>query len=237
MHTWLGLALGRPARDFMRAPSGLPPAFRACRGLGCRAMQTGARAAVRAAKTPPPPPPTLHRCRCFRRPGNHPGGHIDRSRRRTKPAHRAHGKGGNDARTAEGRVGTVELDAGGRPGLGWWWWLQQGPGLRRAGAQEQQQAAFEGAESRVRKSSIPEMRPRSPMKDKPTTRRPPAGLEMDDLDPLGSVAALASPEALAGPTYDLREAALEISIMRREKPLDGVPQLMHDELCAVDPRS
>ena len=39
------------------------------------------------------------------------------------------------------------------------------------------------------------------MKDNPTTRRPPAGLGIDDPDPLGSGATLASPEALAGPTY------------------------------------
>ena len=38
------------------------------------------------------------------------------------------------------------------------------------------------------------------MKDKPTTRRPPAGPGMDDPDPLGSGAALVSPEALTGPT-------------------------------------
>jgi hypothetical protein len=39
------------------------------------------------------------------------------------------------------------------------------------------------------------------MKDKPTTRRPPAGPGMDDPDPLGSGAALANPEAHAGPPY------------------------------------
>ena len=59
-------------------------------------------------------------------------------------------------------------------------------------------------ESRARKGGIPETRPRSPMKDKPTTRRPPAGLGMDDPDPMGSGVALASPEASAGPMYAVR---------------------------------
>ena len=40
------------------------------------------------------------------------------------------------------------------------------------------------------------------MKDNPTTRRPPAGLGIDDPDPLGSGAALARPEARATPTHE-----------------------------------
>ena len=90
------------------------------------------------------------------------------------------------------------MDAGGWPGLGWWCWLRKGPGRRRAGTQQQQQAAFEGGHTYMRSAWS---RPRSPMKDKPTTRRPPAGLGMDDPDPLGSGAALASPGAHAGPPY------------------------------------
>ena len=78
------------------------------------------------------------------------------------------------------------MDAGGRPGLGGWWWLRQGPGSRCAGAQDQQQAAFEGAESRVRKGGIPETRPGSPI-DLPTPR--------------ADCASKARPEAHASPTY------------------------------------
>ena len=57
---------------------------------------------------------------------------------------------------------------------------------------------FEGGHTYMRSAWS---RPRSPMKDKPTTRRPPAGPGMDDPDPLGSGAALANPEAHAGPPY------------------------------------
>ena len=101
----------------------------------------------------------------------------------------------------EGRVRRVEMDSGGWPRLGWLEWLRQGPGRRRGRTQEQQQAAFAGAKSRVRKGGIPWMRPRSPVKDKPTARRLLARLGMDDPGPLGSGAALTSPEARAGPTY------------------------------------
>ena len=94
------------------------------------------------------------------------------------------------------------MDAAGRPGLGRWCWLRQGPGWQRAGAQEQQQAAFEGAESRVRTGGIPETRPRSPMKDKPAARRPPAGLGIDDPAPLGCRGALARVQARAGPPHE-----------------------------------
>ena len=126
-----------------------------------------------------------HGARCFCHPPSRPLSHSGRWSRLTWPAHRAHREGRNDARAAEGWVRRVEMDAAGRPGLGRWCWLRQGPGWQRAGAQEQQQAAFEGAESRVRKGGSPETRPRSPVKDKPTTRRPPAGPRIDDPGPLG----------------------------------------------------
>ena len=95
------------------------------------------------------------------------------------------------------------MDAGGRPGLGWWWWLRQGPRRRRAGAQEQQQSGLAGLESRVRRAAYLRRGPevQSPMKDKPTTQRPPAGLRIDYPVPPGSGEALARAGARAGPTY------------------------------------
>jgi hypothetical protein len=95
------------------------------------------------------------------------------------------------------------MDAGGRPGLVWWWWLRQGPRRRRAGAQEQQQSGLAGLESRVRRAAYLRRGPevQSPMKDKPTTQRPPAGLRIDYPVPPGSGEALARAGARAGPTY------------------------------------
>ena len=117
-----------------------------------------------------------HRARCTCCPPSHPGGRIGRSRRHMRPAHKAHGGGRNDARAAEGRVRRVEMDGGGRSGLSWWSWLWQGPVWQRGCAQEQQQAALERQDSRVRRAAYLRSRPKSPMKDKPAARRPPAGL-------------------------------------------------------------
>ena len=92
--------------------------------------QTAASAAVHAAAMEPAAPATLPAATA--------------AEAASRCLHRVHGKGRNNARTAEGRVRTVEMDAGGRPGLEWWWWLRQGPGRPCTGAQDQQQAALEG---------------------------------------------------------------------------------------------
>ena len=97
------------------------------------------------------------------------------------------------------------MDAGGRPGLGWWWWLRQGPGWRGGGAQEQRQAAFERPHRAGRRGSTPEKRPRSPMKDKPAARRPPAGPRIDDPGPPGWGVRIGGAQARAGPTYLRRQ--------------------------------
>jgi len=109
----------------------------------------------------------------------------------------ARGRAETMRKRPKGRVGTVEMDAGGRPGLGWWWWLRQGPGSRCVARRRSSRLRSRGRKAGFERAAYlrSEMRPRSPMKDKPTTRRPPAGLGMDDPDPLGSVAALANPEA------------------------------------------
>jgi hypothetical protein len=103
-----------------------------------------------------------HRACCFCRPSSSPRSRIGRWSRLTRPAHRAHGKGRNDAPTAEVRVRTVEMDAGGWPGLGWRWWLRQGPGRRRVGAQEQQKPRSRGRAGREL-ASVPRPR-RTPEK-------------------------------------------------------------------------
>ena len=100
-------------------------------------------------------------------------------------------------------------------------------------------------ESRVRKGGIPETRPRSPMKDKPTTRRPPAGLGMDDPDPMGSGVTLASPEAsvVSGvplhhqPFVDKRREAFLRNSRRSQKPLDSVRVAADDARPAVRVRA
>ena len=122
----------------------LPTAVREAR-TGARAAATGHRPPRRPRRRLSRRPRCGHRACCFCRPSSRPRSRIGRWSRLTRPAHSAHGKGRNDARTAEGRVRTVEMNAGGWSGLGWRWWLRQGPGRRRAGTQQQQQAAFKGS--------------------------------------------------------------------------------------------
>ena len=54
--------------------------------------------------------------------------------------------------------------------------------------QQQQQIAFERSQRAGFEGSIPDSRPESPMKDKPTARRPPAGLGIDDPTPRANAA-------------------------------------------------
>ena len=91
------------------------------------------------------------------------------------------------------------MDAEGWPGLGRWWWPRQGPWWPRGGAQEQRQAAFERPQGAGRRGSTPETRPRSPVKGKPATRRPPAGPRIDYPGPLGWGVRLRGAQARAGP--------------------------------------
>ena len=114
----------------------------------------------------------------------------------------AHRRGQKRGKRAGQRV---EMDAGGRPGLGWWWWLRQGPGWRGGGAQEQRQAAFERPHRAGRRGSTPEKRPGSPMKDKPAARRPPAGPRIDDPGPPSWGVRIGGAQARAGPTYLRRQ--------------------------------
>ena len=140
-----------------------------------------------------------HRPRCYRRPGSCSGARSSRSSRFTRPGRGHTGEGRNEARTAKGRVRRVEMDAEGWPGLGRWWWPRQGPWWPRGGAQEQRQAAFERPQGAGRRGSTPETRPRSPVKGKPATRRPPAGPRIDYPGPLGWGVRLRGAQARAGP--------------------------------------
>ena len=76
---------------------------------------------------------------------------------------------------------------GAKQGLeaGWWWEQRWGSVRRRGGLQQQQQAAFEGGPTYLHPRHRPGSRPRSPVRDKPTARRPPTGSGIDDPDPLG----------------------------------------------------
>jgi len=130
------------------------------------------------------------------------------------------------------------MDAGGWQGLGWWCWLRKAPGKRRARTQQQQQAAFEGGHTYMRSAWS---RPRSPMKDKPTTRRPPAGPGMDDPDPLGSGAALASTRRAAICAHTVRFSAIHSPPRRCETltahTLDDASRACRPANCAVPGRN